>query len=324
MNPRIEKIKEIILRYRTSIILAVIIFISSLVCTALLVFAVSQSNRINDLLNINNPTPTLESSPTPTFTPTLTPSETPTPTLTISPTPTPTLTNTPISTTKPTNTAVPTSIPTDFPSEISRGNTGKKQVIFTFDAGSGTQSAQDILDIAAAHGLTLSFFLTGKWAEQNPGLTQTIANAGHEIYNHTYSHPRLPDIGNNQITEELNKTSNIISNLTGKSSKPYFRLPYGYHGGTGDSNRVLSLAWSLGYRSVLWSCDALDWWDTSVPYNGQTVNDEFVKNRIYSNLKNGALYLMHVGDNITGNILNEVFTKIENDGYKIVPLSEGL
>lgn len=317
MNPRIEKIKEIILRYRTSIILAVIIFISSLICTALLVFAVSQSNRTNDLLNINNPTPTLESSPT--LTPTLTPTETPTPTLT----------NTPIPTTKPTNTAVPTNtpaptIPTEFPSEISRGNTSKKQIIFTFDAGSGVQSAQDILDVAAAHGLTLSFFLTGKWAEQNPGLTQAIANAGHEIYNHTYSHPRLPDIGNDQITEELNKTSNIISNLTGKSSKPYFRLPYGYHGGTGDSNRVLSLAWSLGYRSVLWSCDALDWWNTSVPYNGQTVNDEFVKNRIYSNLKNGALYLMHVGDNITGNILDEVFTKIENDGYKIVPLSEGL
>lgn len=307
-----EKIKKFMSLYKNSIILGVMIFISSLFCTALLIFAFSQSNRINEFFINATPTPrpTLILSPTPTFTLTPTLTETPVPTLT--------------PTNKPTNTAVPTSIPTNFPSEISRGNTSKKQVIFTFDAGSGTQSAQDILDVAASHGLTLSFFLTGKWAEQNPGFTQAFANGGHEIYNHTYSHLRLPDIGNDQITEELNKTKDIIFNLTGKTSKPYFRLPYGYHGGTGDSNRVLSLAWSLGYRSVMWSCDALDWWDTSVPYNGQTVNDEFVKNRIYSNLKNGAIYLMHVGDNITGNILDEVFTKIENDGYTIVPLSQGL
>ena len=162
--------------YKNSIILGVMIFISSLFCTALLIFAFSQSNRINEFFINATPTPrpTLILSPTPTFTLTPTLTETPVPTLT--------------PTNKPTNTAVPTSIPTNFPSEISRGNTSKKQVIFTFDAGSGAQSAQDILDVAASHGLTLSFFLTGKWAEQNPGFTQAFANGGHEIYNHTYSH----------------------------------------------------------------------------------------------------------------------------------------
>ena len=62
--------------------------------------------------------------------------------------------------------------------------------------------------------------------------------------------------------------------------------------------------------------DALDWMTDKTA--------EQVKQRIYSNLKNGAIILMHVGDDITGNILDEVFTYIENQGYKIVSLSEGI
>ena len=79
---------------------------------------------------------------------------------------------------------------------------------------------------------------------------------------------------------------------------------------------VLAIAKGQGYQSVFWTLDALDWMADK--------SEDEVKNRIYSNLKNGAIILMHVGDTITGNILDEVFTKIENDGYKIVSLTEGL
>lgn len=270
----------------------------------LLIQIVSNSNGFKETifdteaLPTFTPTPTITNTPTPTFSPTLTPTLLPT--------------------------IKPTSIVTSAKPEISRGNTSKKQIIFTFDAGSGNQSAQKVLNIAAKYNLTLSFFLTGKWAEQNPSLTKAMSLAGHEIYNHTYSHPRLPDISNDKIIEELNKTNTIIKNITGKSTTPFFRLPYGYHGGTEDSKRVLGLAASLGYQSVLWSLDALDWWSTSTPYNGQTVNDDFVKNRIFSNEKNGAIILMHIGDDITGNILDDVFAKLIADGYSIVPLSKGL
>jgi peptidoglycan-N-acetylglucosamine deacetylase len=72
----------------------------------------------------------------------------------------------------------------------------------------------------------------------------------------------------------------------------------------------------MGWQSVYWTLDALDW------EPGKTA--EQVKQRIYSNLKNGAIILMHVGDDITGNIIDEVFTYVENQGYKIINLSEGL
>jgi peptidoglycan/xylan/chitin deacetylase (PgdA/CDA1 family) len=195
--------------------------------------------------------------------------------------------------------------------EISRGNPAKKQIIFTFDAGAGTNSLQKILEVTKKHNLNVTFFSTGKFAQKYPELIEQISAQGHEIFNHTYSHPYLTQITDEQIKEELVRAEEIISGLTGQTTKPYFRPPYG------DRNtHVLQVAQEEGYQSVYWTLDALDWMADRT--------EEQTKERIYANLKNGAIILMHIGDNITGNILDEVFTKIKNDGYKIVSLSEGL
>lgn len=195
--------------------------------------------------------------------------------------------------------------------EISRGNPNKKQIIFTFDAGAGTNSAQKILEVAKKHNVKITFFITGKFAERNPELIKQIAADGHEIFNHTYSHPHLPQLTGEQIKEELNQTEQVISNLTSATTKPYFRPPY-----KDRDERVLKIAQELGYQSAVWTIDALDWLPDKT--------EEEVKQKILGNLKNGAIILMHVGDNITGDILDEVFTNIENQGYKIVNLTEGL
>lgn len=195
--------------------------------------------------------------------------------------------------------------------EISRGDTSKKQVIFTFDAGSGIQSADAILNVLKDHGVRGTFSLTGKWAEQNPTFTKRIASEGHEIINHTYSHPYLTQVSNVTIQTELQKTENVIKELTGKSTKPYFRPPYGNR-----NANVLKVAGEEGYQSIYWTVDALDW------QVGATASS--VKQRIYDNLSSGAIVLMHVGDEITGQVLDEVFTEIKNQGYTITSLSGGL
>lgn len=195
--------------------------------------------------------------------------------------------------------------------EISRGNPNKKQIIFTFDCGAGNNSADKILAVAQKHNVKLTFFATGKFAEKYPETIKKIAAAGHEIFNHTYSHPHLTQIADEEIKNELEKTDKIISDLTGLITKPYFRPPYG------DRNQhVLDIAKEIGFHSVYWTTDALDWMPDKTA--------DQVKQRIYSSLKNGEIILMHVGDDITGNILDEVFTKVENEGYKITNLSEGL
>lgn len=206
-----------------------------------------------------------------------------------------------------------TSEPIPLPNEINRGDSSKKQVIFTFDAGAGNQSLNVILTTLKNHNLTGTFFITGKWAEQNPKLVKQISDNGNEIFNHTYDHPDLVKTDDSLIIKELQDTEDIIEQLTGKTTKPYFRPPYGSR-----NTHVRQLAWDQGYRCVYWTVDALDWKETS------GITKEEVKQRIYNNVTPGAIYLMHVGDNITGEILDEVFTYIEGKGYKIVPLSQGL
>ncbi len=204
-----------------------------------------------------------------------------------------------------------TTPPFEIKGEISRGNPNKKQIIFTFDAGSGNNSLEKILSVTQNHGVTPTFFVTGKFAEKYPESVKQMAASGAEVFNHTYDHPYLTKITDEQIKKEFAKTEQIISELTGKTTKPFFRPPYG------DRNKhVFEIAQSEGYQSVYWTLDALDW-------ETDKTADE-VKQRIYNKASNGAIILMHIGDNITGNILDEVFTKIENEGYKIVSLTEGI
>jgi len=197
--------------------------------------------------------------------------------------------------------------------EISRGDISKKQVIFTFDGGDLDVSGSKTLDVLAKHGVKGSFFLTGKFVENNPRLVKRMHREGHEIYNHTYNHPRLTGVSNEMIVEELNRMEVSLVKLIGQTPKPYFRAPYG------DRNqRVLDQAFKNGYQSIFWTIDAMDWQESE----GRTEWE--VKNIVLDSLAPGNIYLMHIGDNITGNILDELFTTIKAKGYNVVSLKQGL
>jgi peptidoglycan/xylan/chitin deacetylase (PgdA/CDA1 family) len=197
--------------------------------------------------------------------------------------------------------------------EIARGDTSKKEVIFTFDGGGTIQSADAILAVLAKHHVKGTFFLTGKMVEAHPDLVKSIAAAGNEIFSHTYDHPDLTTLTDTQIVAELTKMENVLQATTGVSPKPYFRAPYGAR-----DARVLAIASKDGYQSVYWTVDAMDWREPQ----GETAAQ--VKDRILSNVAPGTIYLMHLGDTITGSILDDVFTTIEAKGYKIVSLTQGI
>ncbi|MEI8327563.1 MAG: polysaccharide deacetylase family protein [Candidatus Taylorbacteria bacterium] len=204
--------------------------------------------------------------------------------------------------------------------EISRGDTTKQQVIFTFDAGSGIQSGQKILSVLAEHHVKGTFFMTGRFVEAYPDFVREVVSAGHEIFNHSYNHPYLTSIASVDVVNELNEMDVALAKITrgmasapSVSTRPYFRAPYG------DRNeRVLKAAYRDGYESVYWTTDAYDW------KGPEKVTDAEVTDRIISNIMPGSIYLMHVGNDITGRILDDVFTTIEGKGYKIVSLTEGM
>ncbi len=195
--------------------------------------------------------------------------------------------------------------------EIVHGNLRKKEVMFTFDGGSGIESAEKILDILQKHHVVGTFFLTGEFIDHNPELTKKIHSLGNEIYNHTYNHPHLTLISDEQITKEFNRTEESLVKIIGITPKPYFRAPYGDR-----DARVLDVALANGYRSVYWTSDVLDWKEPE----GVTASE--VKELVMKGLRPGAIYLMHIGDNITGQILDSVFSEIESKGYNLVSLGQ--
>jgi peptidoglycan/xylan/chitin deacetylase (PgdA/CDA1 family) len=197
--------------------------------------------------------------------------------------------------------------------EIVHGDISKRQVIFTFDGGDGAQSTVKILQTLAKHHVKGSFFLTGKFVEANQDLVRSITLLGNEIYSHTYDHPHLTALTDEEITKEMKKTEEIFKKVMGVDPKPYFRAPYGER-----NSRVIKEEFKDGYQSVYWTVDALDWEQP----NGRTAKE--VKDKIMMNLAPGNIYLMHLGDTITGEILDDVFTEIESKGYKIVSLKEGI
>lgn len=197
--------------------------------------------------------------------------------------------------------------------EIVRIKTGKKIVVFTFDAGAGKQSLDSILKTLKKHGVKATFFVTGSFAEKNGEDIRRIAAEGHEVFNHTDTHPNLTKITDEKIIAELESAEQKISMLTGKTTKPFFRPPYGAR-----DERVRRVCASAGYRCVYWTVDALDWKED------QGITDAEVKTRILKNLSPGAIYLMHIGDNITGRVLDEVLTEIKRQGYGILSLSQAM
>jgi peptidoglycan/xylan/chitin deacetylase (PgdA/CDA1 family) len=267
------------------------------------------------------PTSTIGVTPSATWTPTATatlvptPTNTPLPTPTNTPTPRPTNTPTP----RPTNTPIPTATPYSVCStppgitpvssvEIDRGRTDQPLIALTFDAGGAATPTSQILDILAKHHLHVTWFITGDWANASPDLLRRVVADGHEIGNHTMTHPDLTTLSDTQVCQQLTQAEQVISGITGHTTRPFFRPPYGAR-----NAHVRALAATLGWRTVYWTIDTIDWRDDATP--------DLITARVMNNLANGVIVLMHAGSTVEAQTLDSLITKIEQRGYQIVPLS---
>ncbi len=193
--------------------------------------------------------------------------------------------------------------------ETARGNKGSRKIAITFDAGADSRPTAVILNALAKHNIHATFFLTGKFIEKNPSLTRRIAAEGHEIGNHTYSHKRLTSLTDGEIEVEVDKVEQQVLRLTGRSTKPLLRVPYGAR----DSH-VLSVLASMGYTSVYWDIDS---WD-SVKAG---ITSEEIGNRVLGKIRNGSIVLMHCGSMATADELDPLLQQLQSEGYQPVTVS---
>lgn len=201
-----------------------------------------------------------------------------------------------------------------IPATISRGPTTSMDVSLTFDSDGGSAgNATAYLDILKAHQIHATFFLTGQFAQANPSIVRRIASDGHDIGNHTMDHPDLanPARTDTFVCGELTGADSIIASNSGRSTRPYFRPPYGSY-----NEQTQYLAAALGYRTILWNIDPRDW-DSNT--SAQNIIDSVLNS---PNLGPGAIILMHVNSAHEAEALPTVITGLQQRGYTIVPLSQ--
>ncbi|MBQ4565197.1 MAG: polysaccharide deacetylase family protein [Oscillospiraceae bacterium] len=181
---------------------------------------------------------------------------------------------------------------------------GGKLIALTFDDGPGYYTAS-LLDGLAERGVKATFFMLGECAENYPETVRRVFNEGHEIAQHTYSHPALTTKSNEQIRWQLDTTDQILDECIGMDLDYILRPPYG------DRNdRVLSV---IGCPSIIWSVDSRDW---------ESLNSYSVCNTIVNNSFDGAIVLVHDihRTSVPGALM--AVDELLDRGYEFVTVSE--
>ncbi|MBQ3970352.1 MAG: polysaccharide deacetylase family protein [Clostridia bacterium] len=185
--------------------------------------------------------------------------------------------------------------------------TDEKKVSISFDASWGNDKTQLILDTLEQYNIKSTFFLVGTWVRAYPDDVKKIDQAGHDIGNHSNTHPDLTTLSTAGIRSEMDICSSEIEALTGK--RPIlFRNPYGAY-----DDRVVGTALGMGMNCIQWDVDTLDWTNNS---------GADICGRIKKNIKNGSIILMHNGGGHTAESLPTIIQTIYDLGYEIVPISE--
>jgi peptidoglycan/xylan/chitin deacetylase (PgdA/CDA1 family) len=166
--------------------------------------------------------------------------------------------------------------------------TTERVVALTFDAGANADGVPSILATLAEADVPATFFLTGKWVEAYPEYAAQIG-ALYPVANHSYSHPDLTELSNDQVRSEISVGADRIEEATGQDTRPMFRFPFG-----ASDSRTIHIANSLGYGCINWTVDTRGWQGTS---GGQSA--DLIVDRVVGALQPGEIVIMHVGSHPT-------------------------
>ncbi|MNE08470.1 Peptidoglycan-N-acetylglucosamine deacetylase [compost metagenome] len=194
---------------------------------------------------------------------------------------------------------------------VYREETRRKVVALTFDDWGTDYTITRILDILDKYGIKASFFLRADGVEKNPNLARAIAEAGHDVGNHTYSHPELNNLSALQIQNDIVKAHKVITEAIQEKPAMIFRPPTGAI--TDEQARIISAA---GYQWIVdFDTDPNDW-------NRNNTADQIVE-AIMEQTKSGSIILLHMLDDLhTIEALPRAIEKLKAEGYSFVKASD--
>ncbi len=214
-----------------------------------------------------------------------------------------------------------TTIPTSYVIQTVGQVPGK--IALTFDDGPDPEWTPAILDILKAKKVKATFFVIGENAEANPGLVSRIIAEGHELGNHTFTHPNLADTPSAGVALELNATQRLVEAITGHSMR-LFRPPYlgDAEPASGDEIAPVEIAQSLGYITVGEHADTEDW---QLPPPAAMIATTMAEVKNPNREFRGNIVLLHDsgGDRSrTVEVLGPLIDRLRAEHFQLVPVSE--
>lgn len=192
------------------------------------------------------------------------------------------------------------------PSVIYKGHPDKQMVSFLINVAWGNEYLPKMLSILKKYNVHASFFLEGRWVQNNPEFAKMIIDAGHEIGNHSYSHPNMEQISAGKTREEIQKTNEVIQAITDKPVQ-WFAPPSGSY-----RDETVQIAAELKLGTIMWTVDTVDW---------KKPTPEQLLQRVISKVHNGAMILMHPTDS-TANSLEQLIIQLHQKNLQIGTVSE--
>lgn len=192
------------------------------------------------------------------------------------------------------------------PTPIYKGHPDKQMVSFLINVAWGNEYLADMLSTLKKYNVHASFFLEGRWVQNNSELAKMIIDAGHEVGNHSYTHPDMEKISAYQAKEEIQKTNKVIQAITDKPVQ-WFAPPSGSY-----RDEIVQIAAQEKLGTVLWTVDTVDW---------KKPTPEQLLHRVMSKVHNGAMILMHPTDS-TAKSIEQLIIQLQQKNLQIVTVSE--
>ncbi|MCY6370577.1 polysaccharide deacetylase family sporulation protein PdaB [Clostridium ganghwense] len=186
-------------------------------------------------------------------------------------------------------------------------DTKEKKVAISFDASWGANNTIKILDILDKYNVKATFFLVGRWSDEFPKETKEIYIRGHEIGNHSDTHPDMTTLSNDKIIKEISATDAKLMQLIGTDTK-LFRFPSGSY-----NDKSVEAAESTNHYCVQWDVDSIDWKE-------QGAESEYI--RVINKVKPGSIILFHNTAKYTPENLPKIIEELKSQGYEFVKISD--
>ena len=180
----------------------------------------------------------------------------------------------------------------------------EKKVAISFDAAWGNDDTQQLINILDEYDAVATFFVVGAWVDKYPESVKQLSDAGHQVQNHSNTHPHMPQLSQEQMLDEINSCNNKIANITGVTPT-LLRPPYGDY-----NNATIETVEKAGMYTIQWDVDSLDWKDNATP--------ESITKRVVGKVKPGSIVLFHNDADHTPAALPQILKALKQDGYEFV------